>query len=388
MIRRTDASRGTHVEHWNALLLFIVVALLAVMRPALAVQHVANRNATARMTVQAKAKPPTFPACSPLPSAAKITINPISLSPNQGDGLIGSSGSVSVAFDCSVQFLNDSNYLDQFTLMTGSLAAFDSNVVPPNNSGIMFTTNVPGIEVQLTAAQNQASNGNNGVNGSPGWVMGTISCYGYTQNWSCNPSNSITVTFTAQLVKTGPVTTGTVSSINLLQFFDQDNYCNDVNCWNFKSSTSSAFGTLTLNPVTVSVTACSVAIDPTVVTLPTISTSALAGIGSTTGKQPFNVQLSCPAGANLSITLATSRPQAGAVGVIAPTAGSGYAQNVGVQLLKSDGATPVPFGTAISEGTTTSGTVNLPFYAQYYQTGASATAGNVAATATYTLTYQ
>jgi type 1 fimbria pilin len=363
-----------------ALQLLTVLALFAVVRPAMAAQS---------------------PACVPSSSTASITLPAASLSPNQANGLIGSPGTVSVTFDCSAPFLTDQNYADNFSLLTGNLAPFDTSTVPPGGSGgILFTTNLPGIEVQLTAAQVQASSGNNGPNGGPGWKMGAISCISFTQNtnnWYCTPANTVAVTFTAQLVKTGAVIpgTGTVNSINLLQFFDQDTYILDGQCSRRSCVTSNpqiasptTIGTLALNPVSVSVTSCSVAIDPTVVTLPTISTSSLAGVGSTTGKQPFHVQLSCPAGANLSITLATSRPQAGATGVIAPTAGSGYAQNVGVQLLKSDGATPVPFGTAISEGTTTSGTVNLPFYAQYYQTGASATAGNVAATATYTLTYQ
>lgn len=364
----------------HALRLLAVLLLFAIVRPAMAAQS---------------------PACVPSSSTPSITLPATSLSPNQANGLIGSPGTVSVTFDCSKPFLTDQNYADNFSLLTGNLAPFDTTTVPPGGSGgIMFTTNLPGIEVQLTAAQVQASSGNNGPNGAPGWQMGSISCISYTQstnNWYCTPANTMAVTFTAQLVKTGSVTPGigTVNSINLLQFFDQDIYILNAQCapWgcftsNPRTASPTNIGTLSLNPVTVSVTACSVAIDPTVVTLPTISTSALTGAGSTTGKQPFNVQLSCPAGANLYVTLATSNPQAGTTGVIAPTTGSGYAQNVGVQLLKSDGATPVSFGTAISEGTTTNGIMNLPFYAQYYQTGTSASAGNVTATATYTLTYQ
>jgi type 1 fimbria pilin len=73
--------------------------------------------------------------------------------------------------------------------------------------------------------------------------------------------------------------------------------------------------------------------------------------------------------------------------VIANTAGGGYAQNVGVQVLDSRG-NPIPFGTAISAGTVTAGTFNVPLDARYYQTGASVTAGQVNATATYTITYQ
>jgi type 1 fimbria pilin len=136
--------------------------------------------------------------------------------------------------------------------------------------------------------------------------------------------------------------------------------------------------------------ACSILIDPTVVTLPTMYSSAFTGTGSTPGQTPFNVQLNCPstaAGASLSITLATNSPVAGATGVIANTTGSGYAQNVGVQVLDRNG-NPVAFGTAISAGTVTAGNVNVQLGARYYQTGTSVTAGQVKATATYTITYQ
>jgi type 1 fimbria pilin len=140
---------------------------------------------------------------------------------------------------------------------------------------------------------------------------------------------------------------------------------------------------------------CSVAVDPTVVTLPPVATSTFTAIGTTAGQTPFNVQLSCQTvGLSISVTLSTSSPQAGATGVIAPTAGTGYAQNVGVQVLTrgtscNASGTPaaVTFGAPIGEGATPSGVCNLPFAAQYYETASPTTAGNVTATATYTLTY-
>lgn len=134
---------------------------------------------------------------------------------------------------------------------------------------------------------------------------------------------------------------------------------------------------------------CTTAIDPTVVTLPPVSAAKLTSSGTTAGQLPFQVQLNCVAGRNLSITLNTANAYNTNLGVIKNTTGTGYAANVGVQILQQDGATPVKFGTAISEGPTQNGTMNLLFYAQYYQTSNSkVTAGSVSATATYTLTYQ
>lgn len=136
--------------------------------------------------------------------------------------------------------------------------------------------------------------------------------------------------------------------------------------------------------------ACSITTDPTVVTLPTVYSSAFTGAGSTPGQTPFNVQLNCPSaavGANLAITLATNSPVAGTPGVIANTAGSGFARNVGVQVLDRNG-NPTPFGTPLSAGAVTAGNFNIQLSARYYQTGAPVTAGQVKATATYTITYQ
>lgn len=134
---------------------------------------------------------------------------------------------------------------------------------------------------------------------------------------------------------------------------------------------------------------CTAAVDPTVVTLPTVGASTFTGNGSTAGQLPFQVQLNCISGAQFNITLSTTnRFGVKSLGVINNATGPSYATNVGVQILKPDGSTPVKFDTAISEGATQDGTMNLPFYARYYQTSTNnVTVGQVSATATYTLTY-
>lgn len=135
---------------------------------------------------------------------------------------------------------------------------------------------------------------------------------------------------------------------------------------------------------------CTAAVDPTVVTLSAVRASAFAGNGSTAGQQPFQVQLNCVSGANLSITLSTAHGLNNkSLGVIKNVGGAGNATHVGVQILMKNGSTPVTFDSAISEGPTQNGTMYLPFYAQYYQIGNNnVTVGDVRATATYTLTYQ
>lgn len=196
--------------------------------------------------------------------------------------------------------------------------------------------------------------------------------------YALSSSSSVNQSSVLTLVATGPITNG--STLNGGQIAQ----------WQVGSSLPSVFilQSYVISTVTFKAPACSVAVDPTVVTLPTVNASAFSGTGSTTGLTPFNVQLTCSSGASLSVTLATTNQQTGATGVIAPTTGNGYAGNVGVQVLQANGTTPVTFGTAISEGATPNGTMDLPFYARYYQTGSGVTAGTVTATATYTLTYQ
>lgn len=135
---------------------------------------------------------------------------------------------------------------------------------------------------------------------------------------------------------------------------------------------------------------CTAAVDPTVVTLSPVSSSTLSDPGSTAGEQPFQVQLNCVAGSHLRITLSTANQYGNdsSLGVIRNINGADYATRVGVQILQQDGITPVTFGAAITQGATQNGTMNLPFYARYYHYNAGAvTAGQVSATATYTLTY-
>ena len=126
------------------------------------------------------------------------------------------------------------------------------------------------------------------------------------------------------------------------------------------------------------------------VTLPSIAASALGAVGATAGTTQFAINLTgCNPNLSVSATLSTNSPYAGPNGVIAPTAGAGYASGVGIQILQPNGATPVTFDTAFSTGTTNNNT-NYTFnlYARYYQTAAPMTPGQVQATATYTLTYQ
>ncbi|GLQ48194.1 hypothetical protein GCM10007862_32450 [Dyella lipolytica] len=338
------------------------------------------------------------PACSATPTSAAIALpSTISIAPGTANGLIGSAASVTVDVNCYTAFALTPNYYDDFTVLAGQLATIDSTNASPSGSGIMFQTNVPGIDVLLTATPTQASSGSNGPNGTTGWAVQTSNCTsaGGTNNnpGSCTP-NPIAAKFTAQLVKTGPVSPGTISSIQLLQLFDSDSVPPNppgngpITTY---SSASVSFATVTLNAITVSMSTCSVVAGSSnlSVTLPTIVSNALPTTGSVAGKTSFNIQYTCPSGWSLYMTMSTANPGT-ATGVILPSATCAAgtpATNVGIQLLQSN-LQAVQFNTAQSVGNSPNGKLTLPYYAQYYATGSPISAGQVCGTATFTMSYQ
>lgn len=331
----------------------------------------------------------TWPACTASPTSSTITLAGVTVPPTTPNGtLLGSPTTVSVVFDCTSMFQNYG--LPNATIQAGNLAPFSTTATAPNG-GIMYTTNVPGIDVELTATPTQASDAGDGPGGVPGWPIGTITnnCSyqrqggkhgGYT--YSCNPPATLTTTFTAQLVKVGTVTPGTVQiSAPLMQFTNYTyGYTNSANY----------YASLYLGAVTVSTPACSVntASQNLTVTLPTVFASTLTAVGSTANRTPFNVTLSCSASSTASITMSTSTPYQNSQGIVAPATGAGFASNVGVQLLDGSG-NPVQFDTSMTAGNTSAGsTLSIPFYAQYYRTGTPVSAGKVSATVTFTMSYQ
>ena len=353
-------------------LLLVVGLLLVTMRPAEATQS---------------------PTCTASPTSQTITIPTVAITPGQSNGPIGSAAQATISVNCQQAYAATPNYYDSFNVQTGQLAALDSTNAPPGGKGILFQTNVPGIDVLLTAQTVQASSGNNGPNGTPGWSIGTINCNFDNGIETCTP-NPVSATFTAQLYKTGTVAPGTITSLNLLQIFETDTVATPPAGWQgtiFYSGASSSFGTLTLKPVTVSMSTCNVAAGSAnlSVTLPTIDLNALPTTGSVAGKKSFPIQYTCPSGWALYMTMSTANP-ASATGVIMPSASCAAgapASNVGIQLLQSS-QQPVQFNTAQSLGNSPNGTLNLTYYAQYYATGSPIGAGQVCGTATFTMSYQ
>lgn len=250
----------------------------------------------------------------------------------------------------------------------------------PTNSIIYSPT--PGVAFQIQR------------NGTPIPIYNTA-----TYQWS-----QFSNTSTFQLFSTGvlPSNGNQIPAGTLLGQWLIDNVClkNPVigNNGNLKSCTTPsgtgyAFMNFYSGGVTFTASTCSVstASQNLAVTLPAVPQSSLTSAGTTAGTTPFSINLTgCTSNLKVSATLSANNPYTSVNGVIAPTTGSGYASNVGIRILQSNGTTPVTFGTAFSVGTTSGANSNFTFnlYAQYYQTASPVSPGQVQGTATYTLTYQ
>jgi type 1 fimbria pilin len=301
-----------------------------------------------------------------------LSFGNIAVSPSLPVGsVLATSANAAITISCTGMPYDNTAQGKVVTMQAGNLAPRDATD-PPGGGGIAFATNVPGVALVVTASPVQASD-NSCLRCGPGSTAGFEAV---TVNY---PTTSATSTFSAKLVKTGPITPGPLGTIQLMQFW-----------WYIYGKTASVgpLSSLSFSGGNVTAIACSVNTDSQTlnITLPTVSTNALPSTNATAGRTGFKINLSCQSGSNVSITLSTANAGTGA-GVIAPSTGAGQAQNIGVQLLDGN-LSPVTFNSAKSLGATPNGTLSIPYYAQYYRTGSPITSGQVNATATYTLTYQ
>jgi type 1 fimbria pilin len=227
---------------------------------------------------------------------------------------------------------------------------------PTGGSNYIYPTSVPGLGYQLIHANATSS------------FMGPYPTY-----TAAAGSSTYSVGSTLQLVQTGPIANGSVLPAGTLAN------------WQWGSIAPEYF--VLTNSVTFVASACNVSPTSLTVTLPTVSAGAFSGKDSTTGATSFTIAGNCPSGstATLAITFtASSGIPAGYNNVLKS---SGSATGLGVELRDGNGSTVV-FGNATSAGAAPSGALSLPYTARYHAISNTVTAGSVAATATFTLSYQ
>lgn len=315
-------------------------------------------------------------------SSGSLTLGNVTVPPGAAVGtLLGTPVQLTMGFTCTD--VPDNSSGNNVYVQAEVMAARDAS--DPLANAIVFSTTIPGIGVRLTGSPDEVHARaclRCGPEQKPGFEIGPLErrCTGPWWNYECTATGS--QTFRAQFVKTGLVTPGTVSGAQLLRFW-----------WYEYGSTASSGPmdtSLTLNGgARISTVTCTVNTNSRnmTVTLPSVAAAQLPGIGATAGDTRFNIQLACPqAGVSTSIAFATSTPQNGAVGVIAPGTAAGTARGVGIQLT-TDAEVPMAFNTAQPVGSSPNGAWSLPFRARYYRTDSTVGPGRVTGTASFTMTY-
>lgn len=186
-----------------------------------------------------------------------------------------------------------------------------------------------------------------------------------------------TVTFkdTFELVKIGPVTAGKLQGmiINMRQKAKQSGN-HDSDFYSYK-----------IIPTSVSVQSCRVTDKVLQVRMDTVTTKLFTQIGNTAQEKMFTINLDCDSSVPVKITLdgSTIWHNPGS-GVLHPDTDS-TSKGVGIQILHN--SRPVFFSREIDIGKRT-GLTRLPFSARYFQIGNNVSAGELKATATFTLNYK
>jgi type 1 fimbria pilin len=191
-------------------------------------------------------------------------------------------------------------------------------------------------------------------------------------------SSGNTPTIQLQLIKAGPIPAGSVMQPGLLGTYRDG----DFTSANFNLSSSTTIIDTPPGGCTVSTKSISVILPAQSIGVQG-GIGGNAGIGSTAGRTPFTIVLTCTPGATASIQLDYGGTYTGIPGVLS---NKGTAPGVDVQLLDKN-ANPVNFGTRTVVGATPTGTLNIGYFAQYYKVGVIAP-GTVSASATFTMTYQ
>ncbi|KPH00224.1 hypothetical protein AEQ67_09290 [Pseudomonas sp. RIT-PI-q] len=197
-------------------------------------------------------------------------------------------------------------------------------------------------------------------------------------------TSSGSFTFTYQLIVTGPVTAGDLPSILVGNLGSS----NPVS-----GSTITSTATITLSNTKIVSTTCGVTTPLINVVLPTVTPNSLSPVGKTAGNTPFNIELSCQAGANVYITLTDVTNTSNTTNNLTLASGS-TATGVKLRVLNSSGL-PVSYGPSSPNAGNpnqwlvgaSASTTSIPLTVQYISTG-TVGPGVVKGTATFMMSYQ
>lgn len=183
---------------------------------------------------------------------------------------------------------------------------------------------------------------------------------------------------TVNFIKTGPITSGVISSGLLARNYGDDG----ITAYSLNFTGSS-----------VTQVACSINTPNIQVPLDDVLGGSLTAVGTVAKPKVFNLGLNCDAGTRINMTMSgIQNADTSTAGVLQLTnaGATDVASGVGIQILYNGTAVPVNGATPMVLKTSTGGVETFPFTAQYYQTKAASQVktGSANATATLNLTYQ
>lgn len=265
----------------------------------------------------------------------------------------------------------DLNYAGQWykSLLSSSGQTFwENGIAYP-----VFNTNLPGVGLIMQANSYVRGNsiGLSSFSDSGAWLAGAYA--------GPFPPSAFGTSIAFAFVKTGPITSGTVSLGSVAEFAMSDNGI---------IATPRLPVTVTGNPV-FTVVACTT---PNItVNLGTHRTSEFSGPNSATSSVNFDLALNnCPAGMSaIRYQVDAVTPIVNAQNSVVALDSSSTASGVGLQLLNGSG-TPFPLGSAQSfngYSSATGGSYTIPLRARYYQTGTAVGPGSANSVMTFTMTY-
>ncbi|MFM0508894.1 fimbrial protein [Paraburkholderia sp. RL17-373-BIF-A] len=227
----------------------------------------------------------------------------------------------------------------------------------------VYPTNVAGVGMRMRDA-----------NGKP--MVGTGACSTDSQLGTTGSDGSFNVSGTFELVKTGPVTGGSITGASY-----------NTGVLNTGYTLNNGADTMTVSNTPVRGVTCSVTAASANQTIPlaTINPAMFPTAGSVAAKTPFSLGLNCQSGVKVSVTFSSTSGNSGVASVLA---NAGSATGIGVQLLDAS-QSPITLDVALPLTSSTTGNMSFQFFLQYYRLGvAPVVAGAARATAIFTMSYQ
>ncbi|MDR5753575.1 MULTISPECIES: fimbrial protein [unclassified Caballeronia] len=269
-------------------------------------------------------------------------------------------------------------------ILSGTLiATFKTNTAPVAGMPDVYPTSIAGLGVRYRISSAACTEQSVVITNQ----SGTLNCP--RSGSAIGDSVPIAATFTAEFVVTGTLAGGAVplTSVPSIPL----NYQTSVESGSW-SQTPILSGTAT---GTIRQQSCSVMNSAQAITLPTVTTRSLTGVaGTVAGATPLSLNLSCAAGAQVSITFTDATSPANTTTVLSLAAGS-TATGVGIELRRA-GDVKIGYGPdSAAPGTTNqwlvgaapNGALSIPLFVRYVRSTGPLASGLVKALATFTMSY-